>query len=93
MSDPVISTKVDRKSAEHQDSLWRKWPQPADWPGTLDLYEAAAYCRVAYLTIWRACQTGRDGKARLAHRRFGTVYRVNKSALDRFGMVAERTAA
>ena len=85
--------RVDRTSRAYQDSLWAKWPTAADWPGSLDLYEAAAYKRVAYLTLWRACQRGRDGKAQLAHQRFGDTYRVTKTALDRFGAVAERAAA
>lgn len=85
--------RVDRKSREFQESLWRKWPTPADWPGVLDLYEAAAYRRVGYGTIWRACQCDRAGRASLAHQRLGDVYRVTRTALDAFGAVKTREAA
>lgn len=93
---PVVESarkRVDRTSRVFQDTLWAKWPAPANWPGSLDLYEAAAYKRVAYLTLWRACQTGRDGRARLKHQRFGSVYRVDRAALDAFGVVQQREAA
>lgn len=83
-------TRVDRKSREWQDAQWAKWPTAAHWPGSLDLYEAAAYLRCAYITLWRACQTGRDHKARLAHRRLGDGYRIAKADLDRFGRVEAR---
>lgn len=85
--------KVDRRSAEYQDSLWAKWPLPEQWPMRLDLYEAAAYLRADYLTLWRACQCGSDGRARLAHQRVGNAYRVDRRSLDAFGAVKQRGAA
>ena len=85
--------RVDQKSREYQDSLWAKWPTPADWPGSLNIYEAAAYKRISYDTVWTACQCGSDGKSRLAHQRFGNTYRLAKAALDAFGAVKERSAA
>jgi hypothetical protein len=84
---------ISKKSAEYAEALWAKWPTPAQWPGSLDLYEAAAYRRISYGTIWRACQIDRAGKAALAHQRFGTVYRISRAALDAFGVVGERRAA
>lgn len=93
MSTPVDSPRRPshyKRTAAYADDLWRKWPRTEDWPGSLNLYEAAAYKRVDYKTLWRACQTGRDGKARLAHQRFGTDYRISKAALDRFGLVEQR---
>ena len=87
------SPRVNRQSREWQESLWRKWATPAEWPGSLDIYEAAAYKRVGYGTIWRACQRGRDGLALLAHQRFGDRYVISKAALDKFGAVAERAVA
>jgi hypothetical protein len=90
---PTKPKRPDRTSRAFQDSLWAKWPTPAQWPGSLDLYEAAAYKRVAYLTLWRACQKGRDGMARLEHQRLGSIYRVDKAKLDAFGRVKERSAA
>jgi hypothetical protein len=77
-------------SLHDHDVLWRKWPRSEDWPGVLNLYEAAAYRRVSYLTIWRLCQKGRDGRARLAHQRIGSVYRISRAALDRFGLTPGR---
>jgi hypothetical protein len=82
-----------KRTAEYADLLWKKWPRAEDWPGSLTIYEAAAYKRVEYKTIWRACKPGRDGKARLSHQRFGTDYRISKAALDRFGLVEQREAA
>ena len=93
IAEAPVTKKVDRKSAEYQESLWRKWPTSADWPGSLNIYEAAAYKRVGYATIWTACQCGRDGKAKLAHQRFGDRYVLTKAALDAFGAVKERAAA
>lgn len=84
---------MNKRSREFQEALWRKWPTPADWPGTLDIYEAAAYKRIEYKSIWMACQPGRDGKARLEHQRFGNTYRISKAKLDAFGVVKERAAA
>ena len=89
MSEVVI---INKKSEAFSDALWAKWPTPAQWPGSLDLYEAAAYRRISYGTIWRACQIDRSGKAALSHQRFGTVYRISRAALDAFGVVAERRA-
>lgn len=89
-----MSTTVEfKRTAEFAEQLWAKWPREADWPGVLDLYEAAAFCRVSYNTILRACQPGRDHKARLAHQRFGSIYRIKKAALERFGLVEERAVA
>lgn len=87
------TVKVDRRSKAYQLACWAKWPTEAAWPGSLDLYEAAAYKRLDYATLWRACQPGRDNKARLAHQRFGSTYRISKRALDAFGRVEERGAA
>jgi len=82
--------KTDPKSEAWQDSLWAKWRTPLDWPGVLSLYEAAAYKRVSYSTLWRACQPGADGKAELGHQKFGTSYRVFKSEMDAYRAVSRR---
>ena len=90
------SPKVTVRHKRHRSfavTLWEKWPTPAHWPGRMDLYEAAAYCRVDYKMIWRACQKASDGRARLSHQRFGTDYRITKDALDNFGLVKDRSAA
>lgn len=90
---PAQSTVRTKRSAAYAFELWQQWPSPAQWPGVMDLYEAAAYRRVDYKTLWRACQKGRDGCARLSHQRFGTDYRITKDALDNFGLVKQRAAA
>lgn len=82
-----------KQSPAYAAELWAKWPESAQWPGVLDLYEAAAYLRVSYPTLWRACQCGRDGKARLQHQRIGNAYRISRATLDRFGLVPTRQAA
>jgi hypothetical protein len=79
-----------RLTGEYQLSLWARWPRPEDWPGRLDIYEAAAYLRVAYNTVWRACKPGRDGKACLAHQRLGDRTVICKGSLDRWGAVEQR---
>jgi hypothetical protein len=82
-----------KRSAGYAAALWQQWPTPAHWPAFLDLYEAAAYKRVDYKTIWRACQVARtDRKAKLRHQRFGAHYRIGKDALDAFGLVEGRAA-
>ena len=93
MSATSNAIAAHKASAEFQDGLWAKWPTPAQWPGTLDLYEAAAYVRVSPATLRRACRPDRGGRASLAHQRFGTAYRLRKASLDAFGAVKERGIA
>ena len=87
------STAAKIKASEAwQDRLWRTWPREECWPAKMDIYEAAAYLRVSPDTIRRAVIVGRDGKARLAHQRLGSIYRIRKIDLDVFGAVAGRAA-
>lgn len=88
-----MSGRIDKTSEEFQLGLWAKWPMEEMWPGVLDLYEAAAYKRVNYQTLYKACQTGKDGRSKLAHQRFGTGYRIKRATLDAFGYVPERSVA
>lgn len=67
---------------EWQDDLWRRWPTPAEWPGWLTVYEAAAYVRVHHHTIREALEPDRSGRASLAHKKIGGTYRIRKSVLD-----------
>ncbi len=86
-------TGRSRRSPEFAARCWQRWPQEADWPGVLDLYEAAAFLRVDYKSIWRACQPSRtDGLARLAHQRIGNTYRIHRTDLARLGRVEARAA-
>jgi excisionase family DNA binding protein len=86
----VPSAKL-KASAVWQDALWRRWPREDVWPAKMDVYEAAAYLRVSPDTIRRAVIVARDGKAKLAHQRLGSVYRLRKADLDAFGSVPGRT--
>lgn len=79
-----------KSSREWQDAQWRKWPTPAHWPESLDVYEAAAYKRISPSSIIRASEPGRDGKAKLGHQRFGGIRRYSKATLDAFGVVPQR---
>jgi hypothetical protein len=79
-----------KSSRAFQDILWRKWPAEKDWPGKLDVYEAAAYCRVSPDLIRDSLTLGRDGKARLPHNRLGNIYRIRKADLDNFGQILGR---
>jgi excisionase family DNA binding protein len=81
-----------KASQDWQDQLWKNWPPEECWPAKMDIYEAAAYLRVSPDTIRRAVIVARDGKARLAHQRLGSIYRIRKIDLDTFGVVAGRTA-
>ena len=80
-----------KRSSEYAEMLWAKWPQAEDWPGVLDVYESAAYLRVHYNTLFRACTPDRTGRARLAHQRIGLAYRISRAALDSFGFVPAHT--
>lgn len=86
-------TAVFRRSREYQEMLWRQWPSPEQWPGKLDLCEAAAYLRSDYSSIWEAAQVGKDGRAKLPHQRIGAKYIFNKRDLDAYGRVSGREAA
>ncbi len=93
MTSDVIYSEKFKRTAAFADSLWQKWPAESDWPGVLDLYEAAAFLRVDYKSVWRACKVGRtDKKARLAHQRIGTNYRIRRADLVALGRVEARAA-
>jgi len=85
----VPSAKL-KASATWQDALWRRWPREDCWPVKMDVYEAAAYLRISPDTIRRAVVIARDGRAKLAHQRLGSVYRFRKADLDAFGAVPGR---
>ncbi len=87
------SSAVLKSSADWQLAQWVRWPLEAQWPGVMDLYEAAAFRRVHPSTIRRACMPGRDKRAELPHQRIGVSYRITKSALQNFGAVKERAVA
>lgn len=87
----VKSTAAKIKaSTAWQDQLWQNWPRDECWPAKMDVYEAAAYLRVSPDTIRRALAVARDGKARLAHQRLGSIYRIRKVDLDSFGVIGGR---
>jgi excisionase family DNA binding protein len=85
----VTAAKL-KATAAWQDSLWQRWPREECWPAKMDIYEAAAYLRVSPDTIRRAVVVARDGRAKLAHQRLGSIYRIRKIDLDGFGMVPGR---
>lgn len=87
-SQPMAKVKA---SAVWQAGLWERWPVENAWPAKLGIYEAAAYLRVSPDTIRRFLTVARDGKARLAHQRVGSVYRIRRADLDALGSVAGRT--
>lgn len=76
--------------AAWQEALWKRWPSVSDWPGFLDVFEAAALLRVSPDTIRRALAVGRDGRARLAHSRPAGIYRILKEDLLSFARVDSR---
>lgn len=82
----VPSAKL-KASVTCQDALWRRWPREDCWPAKMDVYEAAANLRVSPDTIRRAVVIARDGRAKLALQRLGSVYRFRKGDLDAFGAV------
>lgn len=79
-----------KSSKDWQESMWRQWKESGCWPAILDVYEAAAYLRVSPDTIRRALVCGRDGRARLAHHRIGSVHRIRRTDIDVFGKVDRR---
>ncbi len=81
-----------KATAAWWDELWWRWPREACWPAKMDVCEAA-YLRVGPDTIRRAVVIARDGKARLAQKRLGSVYRFRKADPDMFGAVAGRREA
>jgi len=79
-----------KSSPEWRDACWVRWPNPAAWPGILDLYEASARVRMSPDSLRRAAATGRDGRAKLAHQRIGTSYRFWLRDIDNYGLVLGR---
>jgi hypothetical protein len=84
------ATNREKSSTAWQDELWRRWPREEDWPARLDVYEAAAYLRLSPDSIRRALVQARDGRAKLAHQRIGSIYRIRRVDLDSFGKVDAR---
>jgi hypothetical protein len=84
------SANAFKSSRVWQDECWARWPTDAAWPQVLDMYEAAARLRVSPDSLRRATKTDRDGKARLAHQRIGSVYRFRSRDIDAFGQVHGR---
>lgn len=84
---------LEKCSQAWQLAQWATWPAEELWPGRLDLYEAAAFKRVSWATVRRACQPDRNGRAALEHERIGTSYRIRKGALAKWGVVQAREAA
>ncbi len=82
-----------KSSRAWQAELWALWPTEAQWPGVLDIYEAAAYRRVCPDTIRSLCAPDRKKQAALEHQRIGASYRIRKLALERMGLVQERSVA
>jgi hypothetical protein len=90
-----VSTRAShllKCSAAWQLEQWARWPLEEQWPGVLDLYEAAAYRRIHPDTVARACRPDRAGKAALAHQRVGSKYRITRRSLDAWGAVKAREA-
>lgn len=79
-----------QSSEEWQESLWKKWPTEDSWPANLSVYEAAAFMRIHPDSIRGALVVGRDGKARLAHQKWGAIFRIRRADLSAFGRVETR---
>jgi len=86
------STAKIKATEAWQQTAWERWPREECWPAKMDVYEAAAYLRVSPDTVRRAVVVARDGKARLAHQRLGSIYRIRKVDLDSFGVIPGRAA-
>jgi hypothetical protein len=79
-----------KSSPDWQYGCWKRWPKEDSWPGVLDLYEAAARVRMSPDSLRRAAATGRDGRAKLAHRRIGISYRFSLREIDNYGLIHAR---
>jgi hypothetical protein len=95
MSDPKLDQSRNRATREKsrvtwQEAQWARFPSEKDWPARMDVYLAAAYCRINPDTLRRAMTVGRDGRALLAHQRFGAAYRIRKEDLDAYGRIHGR---
>ena len=74
-----------------QRRQWVKWPREEMWPLAVSVYEAAAFLRVSPDLIRDALIIARfDGKARLAHQKIGSIYRIYLADLKSFGRVEAR---
>jgi excisionase family DNA binding protein len=91
----IETLEVKRGVPSTQRSLkyWEQWKLPDDWPHLLNVMEAAAYLRVSQDVVCDALHIARDGRARLAHHRFGRRIIIRRSDLDAFSYVEGRARA
>jgi len=68
-----------------QNELWARWPREENWPGYLDVNEAAAFLRISPKSIRLKLQikqtVGRTRPPELPHHRLGRIYRIRKEVL------------
>lgn len=93
LTDLLSAPNADKTTRAWQVELWAIWPTDEQWPGVLDLYEAAAFKRVHPDTLRRQCVTDRQGRAKLKHQRIGSAFRIRKADLQNLGIVQDRSAA
>jgi hypothetical protein len=76
----------NRESRElYQNELWIRWPREKDWPGYLDVNEAAAFLRISPKSVRGRLDTvtglGRSKPPDLPHNHLGRIYRIRKDVL------------
>jgi len=68
-----------------QNELWARWPREENWPGYLDVNEAAAFLRISPKSIRLKLEmkqtAGRPRPPELPLHRLGRIYRIRKEVL------------
>jgi hypothetical protein len=71
-----------KETEDWQLARWAVWPTEADWPGVLDVFEAAAFLRVHPSTIRAATKPNvGTGRVILPCQRIGGALRFRKTDL------------
>lgn len=72
-------------------NYWSVWRTADDWPHWLTVREGASYLGISADLLRDLILPGRDGRAEISSKKIGSIYRVAKIELDRYGITMARS--